>query len=121
MLLAAGIDRTTFAVHPFPIEQPEVLARFIPFTVTAFTTICDDWNVRKIEVLRSLGYNVQVLFRRDRQRITGSAVRHLIRTGDEAWTTLVPAACRDYLISLGIAARLQPVAVPGGTAHVRLP
>ncbi|MFF3867477.1 nicotinate-nucleotide adenylyltransferase [Micromonospora sp. NPDC001898] len=120
-LVAAGVGKTAFAVRPFPIEQPELLADLIPLSATAFTTVCDEWNLHKIEVLRRLGYDVQVLFRRGSQRITGSAIRRMIGQGDPKWTSFVQAACRDYLLDLDLAARLRALAGQSKGDDARLP
>jgi nicotinamide mononucleotide adenylyltransferase len=106
-LLAHGLDRDRFSVQPFPIEQPELLTRCIPPSVVAFTTICDDWNVRKVELLRGLGYDVRILRYRGADRISGSMVRELIRQQRPAWMSFVPPACRDYLLELDIEHRLR--------------
>ncbi|MGW0435153.1 nicotinate-nucleotide adenylyltransferase [Micromonospora sp. NPDC003197] len=109
-LFAAGLDQDRFTVQPFPIEQPELLTRSIPPTVVAYVTICDEWNVRKVELLRSLGYDVRVLFHRTADRITGSAIREMIRQRRTDWPDLVPPACRDYLLELDIEHRLRHLA-----------
>lgn len=109
-LLAAGLGYDRFTVQPFPLEQPELLTRSIPRSVVAFVTICDEWNVRKVELLRGLGYDVRILFHRTADRITGSAIREMIRQGRTEWQTLVPPACRDYLIELDIEHRLRRAA-----------
>lgn len=109
-LLAAGLDRDRFTVQPFPIEQPALLTSLIPTSVVAYTTICDEWNVRKVELLRGLGYDVRVLFHRTADRITGSAIRQMIRQRRTEWQALVPPACRDYLLELDIEQRLRPPA-----------
>ncbi|MEV4655050.1 hypothetical protein [Micromonospora sp. NPDC049301] len=120
-LVGAGLEKSAFAVCPFPIEQPELLTDLIPLSVTAFTTVCDEWNVRKIGVLRQLGYDVQVLLWRGTQRITGSAVRRMIGQGNPEWTSFVPAACRDYLLDLDIAARLSAMTGRKDENDARLP
>jgi nicotinamide mononucleotide adenylyltransferase len=113
-LLAAGVDRAAFTVRPFPIERPELLTRNVPLTATAFTTVCDEWNLHKIELLRRLGYPVRVLFTRDAGRLTGSTVRRLMAQGSPEWTSLVPEAARDWLLRHDIPARLRAAAGRGG-------
>ncbi|WP_229403622.1 nicotinate-nucleotide adenylyltransferase [Micromonospora okii] len=114
-LVAAGVDRAAFAVRPFPIERPELLTRHIPLSATAYTTVCDEWNLHKIELLRGLGYTVRVLFTRDAGRLAGSTVRRLMAEGAPEWTSLVPAASRDWLLRHDIPARLRAAAGRGGS------
>src|SRR5947209_996505 len=59
---AAGIGRDRFRIVPFPVERRDVLEEYIPTSVVAFTTILEDWNRVKIELLRAQGYTVEVLW-----------------------------------------------------------
>ena len=102
----AGIDRTTFAFIPFPIETPLSLPAFLPTTIPCFTTICEEWNRRKIVVLRDAGYDVRILWEREKT-ISGSAIRAAILANDPSWRTLVPPSVARELEALNIAARLR--------------
>jgi cytidyltransferase-like protein len=101
------LDRERFVVVPFPIERPEVLHNYVPLIATAFTTVYDDWNRRKIDVLTSLGYAVEILWEREDKAYTGSEVRRLMGVGSQAWRDLVPAAAAEVLDALGAPERLQ--------------
>lgn len=109
-LVSEGLKEQSFAVVRFPLEQPDLLISHIPVTATAYTTICDKWNERKIELLKNTGYRVEVIFRRDSAtRIRSSVIRKMIATGQVDWSEFVPAACRDYLAELEIGERLLAV------------
>lgn len=101
------VDRERFVVVPFPIERPEMLSNYVPFAATAFTTVYDDWNRRKIELLASLGYAVDVLWEREDKVVAGSEVRRLMRLGDESWRDLVPVDAIRALDALQISERLR--------------
>lgn len=60
MLDHEGIDPKRIRIGPFPIEEPERLAEFWPMSSPCFTTFVD-WNVRKVEVLKTLGYKVEIV------------------------------------------------------------
>jgi len=100
--VASLIPPDRFQVVPFPIERPEVLQNYIPITAVAYTTVYDDWNRRKIEVLASHGYRVEVLWEREAKEIAGNEVRTRIRAGDETWRDLVPLAVTTQVPALAI-------------------
>ena len=94
-LIAGGVPLDRFSVGPFPIEVPSRLPEFWPLEAECFTTVVDEWNLEKIEVLKSCGYKVHVLENvvREPSIVTsGSRVRELIRAGDRTWKTYVPAS-----------------------------
>ncbi len=97
----------SFVIVPFPIERPEILHNYVPVTATAFTTIYDEWNRRKIDILSSLNYTVEVLWEREEKAFAGSEVRRLMRAGDERWRESVPPAAAQALDELGLAERLR--------------
>lgn len=98
MLVAEGLSSLEFGFVPFPIENPALLAEFIPRDATCFTTIYDDWNREKIATLQRAGYEVRVLWERtpEEKTISGHLVRALLRKGDDRWRSMVaPAVVRD--------------------------
>jgi nicotinamide mononucleotide adenylyltransferase len=105
--LLGDLDRERFAIVPFPIERPEALQNYVPVTATAYTTVYDEWNRRKIDVLISCGYEVEVLWEREKKVYAGSEVRRLMRLGDDQWRALVPANAAQALDDLGLPERLQ--------------
>lgn len=92
-LEGAGVARARIIVGPFPIEVPERLEEFWPACLPCFTTIKDEWNVRKIQELKGLGYAVEVLtLPRGISYESGSAIREKMRIGDTSWKNSVPEA-----------------------------
>lgn len=102
-----GIEADRFEIVPFPIEDPTELPEFIGTGIPALTTTYDDWNLRKIELLRSVGYEVVNLWTRDRKQYVGSEVRDKLVAGDESWRSLVPGAVANLLDEWRIADRLR--------------
>ena len=111
-LVEAGIDRKTFGFVPFPIETPHRLPDFMPISIPCLTTICEQWNQEKIGVLRGLGYNVQVLYEREKKGVSGSTIRRQILTGDDGWKAMVPGATVRAVERLGLCARLLKLSSP---------
>lgn len=105
-LLDAGMPAEEFTFVPFPIENPSSLGVFLPTSVVCFTTICDEWNLKKIAVLEKHGYPVDVLWRRDK-KITGTEVRELLASGDDRWRGLVPDGTARVIADFDIAARIR--------------
>ena len=74
--------------------------------VPCYTTICEQWNRDKIDVLKAQGYDVRVLWERPTKKITGAAVRNDIIEGGSAWQSMVPAATARAVEQLGLRNRL---------------
>jgi cytidyltransferase-like protein len=103
-----GIERDTFGFIPFPIEEPQKLGIFLPKHIPIYTTICEDWNREKIDLLTSAGYDVRVLW--ERAKVTsGSKVREQLIAADPEWKKSVPAATARYIEALGLADRLRAI------------
>lgn len=102
-LLHAGVPPERFAIGPFPIEVPVRLLEFWPKFEVCFTTNVDDWNQRKIGILQSLGYDVNVLdLDLDGIKVTsGTKIRSLFRTNDPSWLDYVPAGTAACLSECG--------------------
>jgi nicotinamide mononucleotide adenylyltransferase len=108
-LAEAGVNRDSFSFVPFPIETPKRLPLFMPRSVPCFTTIREEWNRKKIQVLKEAGYEVIVLWERLEKIIQGGLIRDDIVAGGVNWKEIVPPATvraverlnlRDRLISL---------------------
>ena len=56
----SGVRSSEVRHIPFRIETPVELSQYLPTSVPCFTTIYDDWNRRKVRVLREAGYDVEV-------------------------------------------------------------
>src|SRR5712692_168856 len=102
-----GVPRDAFAFIPFPIEKPAKLPQFLPVSVPCFTTICEEWNREKIQVLKSQGYEVIVLWERERKEITGGEVRDDMIRGGTRWRELVPSATIQYAHEFKLQERLR--------------
>jgi len=105
-LLDAGIARERFEFVPFPIEHADSLPAFLPMKVLCFTTICEEWNREKIAQLRRVGYEVDILWEREKN-ITGSDIRDRMARGDATWVSLVPPATARYAEEIGLAKRIS--------------
>lgn len=101
-----GVSPGAFGFVPFPIETAENLHMFLPTSIPCFTTICEPWNEKKIEVLIDCGYKVEVLWRKDKL-ISGSSIREMIMAGRSEWRELVPEGTARMLELLDLAARLR--------------
>lgn len=84
-----------FAIVPAPILQPDRLLHYLPgpADTTVYMTIYDEWGEQKVEFMIELGYQVEVLWRRDHDSrvASGTQIRTLFTSGDD-WRTLVPGA-----------------------------
>ncbi len=107
-LVEAGVPLEEFTVVPFPIEQPEKICQFVPDDVTFFQTVYDQWGESKLETLRGLGYDAQVMWvRREEDRFTsGTQVREKMAAG-EPWEQLVPPAAARFIRENGLDQRLR--------------
>ena len=105
-LVESGMTRDRFRIVPFPIERPHVLPDYVPLDVRIYTTIYDEWNLRKITVLENVGYDVAVLWERSEKEFVGRNIREQLRGGDSTWETLVPASTVGLLKEFQIAERL---------------
>jgi nicotinamide mononucleotide adenylyltransferase len=116
VLVEAGIDRGKFGFVPFPIETPQRLPDFMPVSIPCYTTICEAWNREKIEVLKSLGYDVRVLYQRDKKAVSGAAIRHDIAAGGNLWKASVPQATARAVEQLDLRTRLLKLLQPDGAS-----
>ena len=105
ILLSDGLSRGEFGFTPFPIDHPERLADYMPTSVTCFTTICEPWNQKKIDILRELGYEPVVVWQGEK-RFEGTIIRDCLRRGDPTWMEMVPTVTVPIIEGLNIAARL---------------
>jgi nicotinamide mononucleotide adenylyltransferase len=105
-LIDAGVPGSAFGFVPFPIETPQRLHSFMATSVVCYTTICEQWNRDKIDVLKAQAYDVRVLWERPTKKITGAAVRSDILEGGSAWRSMVPAATARAVEQLDLRNRL---------------
>ena len=102
-----GVPRDEFAFIPFPIETPSKLGQFLPTSVPCFTTVYEEWNREKISVLESYGYQVIVLWERQRKEISGGEIRNDMIAGGTKWKQMVPQATVKYVEEFGLIERLK--------------
>jgi nicotinamide mononucleotide adenylyltransferase len=105
-LLDSGFSLRQFDIIPFPIDEPNLLQDFLPINVTIFTTIYDDWNKHKIEILKKQGYKVEILWEDSIKAVEGINIRNQIAIGDNKWEKNVPAATIDVVKKYEIRERL---------------
>lgn len=107
-LLEIGIARNEFDIVPFPINHPEILEYYVPMNARFFVTVYDDWGRAKLEVLRSRGLDVKVMWERSTsdRLTTGTEVRKLIVTGDK-WQHLVPSAVARIIQEFSLDERIS--------------
>lgn len=106
-LLDIGLSRNEFDIIPFPIENPSCLPDFLPINIPVFTTIYDEWNKHKIEVLKQQGYKVIVLWEEDKKNVDGITIRKQILLGNDSWKQSVPKATIEIIEKYNIQERLR--------------
>ena len=106
-LVCEGLSQETFSCTPFPIESPEYLKNFLPASIQMYTTICDDWNIHKIQVLEEVGYSVEVLWEKQDKNYEGIEIRRMILEGDESWKAMVTDKTAELLKEYNIHQRLK--------------
>jgi cytidyltransferase-like protein len=106
-LLDQGWTSVDFIVVPADVNRPATLRATLPppEIATVFITVYDEWGDRKSQLLKDLGYEVEVLWRRTmNDRITsGTEIRLAMRNGS-AWKHLVPDAVARFLTQTGMTA-----------------
>lgn len=106
--LAGIADDTDHVIGPFPIERPELLLDYVPRSCVCAATVRDSWNEEKVRRLADAGYEVDVLFTDYDKQLSGTDVRSMIASGSRVWVESVPPRVADFLIGIGIEARLRP-------------
>ena len=86
-----GLDLARVHVIPFPVNEPELWAAYVPRGVTQYIRLFSEWGGTKVERMRDAGYEVVVLDEGAEKEISGADVRAALRNGGD-WERLVPAA-----------------------------
>ena len=108
MLCAIEVPESRFSFAEFPIEDPTALQVATDIQIPCFTTIRDQWNIIKIDRLRSLGYTVEVLWdRRGKDGIQGTEIRRLIRSDNPNWKKHLHPSVSEYLVGTGLIDRMR--------------
>jgi nicotinamide-nucleotide adenylyltransferase len=76
-------------VVPFPVNEPELWAAYVPGGVTQYLRLFSEWGGTKLERLREAGYDVVILDEGVEKEISGRDVREAMRSGGD-WEALVP-------------------------------
>ncbi len=84
-----GLDLARIHPIPFPVNEPELWAAYVPAGVTQYIRLFSDWGGTKLDRLREAGYEVVVLDEGSEKEVSGVEVRTLLRDGGE-WEALVP-------------------------------
>jgi cytidyltransferase-like protein len=95
----AADERIRVHVIPFPVNEPELWAAYVPEGVTQYLRLFSNWGGTKLERLREAGYEVVVLDEGAEKEISGVEVRAAIRDGGD-WESLVPAGVARVIRSL---------------------
>jgi cytidyltransferase-like protein len=105
-----GVSRSEFDTIPFPINLPDRLKYYAPRNAVYFVVIYDAWGEHKFQLLKSLGLEVEVMWRRtnDAIGITGSEIRTLMRQ-NKSWEHLVPKSVANLIHSEKLLSRVQEV------------
>ena len=93
---------------PFPINRPEYILQYAPQDAVYYMGICDEWDEEKFKILRSLGLETEILWRREPEEkgVTASWISSCIAT-DEEWAHLVPKSVYEYLIGNDLDLRIK--------------
>ncbi len=107
-LLEAGVRREDFDIVSFPINFPQLILNYVPSDAIFFTTIYERWNRVKVEILKSLGLKVEILWEKDMSdRFTiGDKIRNLIACGQK-WDHLVPKAAANVIREFDLEKKLK--------------
>ncbi|SHJ96064.1 nicotinamide-nucleotide adenylyltransferase [Hespellia stercorisuis DSM 15480] len=111
-LVDFGVRREEFEIVPFPITRPEYIFEYAPKDATYFMSVYDSWGEIKCEMLKSMGADVDVLWRKSEEEkgVTGTDVRTAIALGRD-WQQMVPRTVYDYILKNGIDQRIKDNAV----------
>ncbi len=106
-LVDFGVQREAFDIIPFPINRPDILLDYAPEDARYFMTIHDAWGEEKHKILRDLGLDVEVLWKRPLKEkgITGAEVRKKIGFYKQ-WDNLVPRSVYEYITEKKIDERI---------------
>jgi nicotinamide-nucleotide adenylyltransferase len=94
-----GLEPATLHVIPFPVNEPELWAAYVPEGVTQYLRLFSTWGGTKLERLREAGYEVVILDEGAEKELSGIEVRDALRVGGD-WERLVPAGVARVLREL---------------------
>ncbi len=93
-----GVPEPEYDIIPFPISRPEYILQYAPREAKYYMNICDAWDEEKYKILRSLGLDIEILWRKEENEkgVTSSWIRSCIAMEQE-WNHLVPKSVYRYL------------------------
>src|SRR3954467_1930959 len=94
-----GLDLAPVHPTPFPVNEPELWAAYVPAGVTQYIRLFSDWGGTKLDRLREAGYEVVVLDEGAEKQLSGADVRSALREGGD-WESLVPPGVAAVLRKL---------------------
>jgi len=94
-----GLDLERVHVIPFPVNEPDLWAAYVPEGITQYLRLFSAWGDEKNERLRAAGYEVVNLDEGVEKQLSGADVRAAMRCGDE-WESLVPPGVARLLRDL---------------------
>ena len=104
----AGTSKTKYNFIPFPIDAPEKLYQFVEKSTICYTTIRDAWNREKVSILKTLGYEVCVLWERlEEKEVSSTLIRQMLVNGDSTWRNMVPHSTIKHIEQLELGKRLR--------------
>jgi cytidyltransferase-like protein len=92
----AGVDIKRIRIVPFPINVPDLLKYYVPLEAVQLVTIYDEWGEKKLRVLKNLGYQLEILWRREKKFTTGTDIRRLLKNS-QSIEDLVPPFVNRYI------------------------
>jgi len=97
-LIEYGVKREEFEIVPFPINYPELIKFYVPLDALFFITIYDEWGKHKLEILKSIGVKIDLMWTRtlDERFTSGKELRKLIAE-NKPWEHLVPNTVTGYI------------------------
>ncbi|HEX2293338.1 MAG TPA: adenylyltransferase/cytidyltransferase family protein [Gaiellaceae bacterium] len=97
--LDLGLDLARVHVIPFPVNEPELWAAYVPEGVTQYIRLFSAWGGTKLDRMRAAGYEVVVLDEGADKELSGAEVREALRTGGD-WESLVPPGVAQVIRGL---------------------
>jgi nicotinamide-nucleotide adenylyltransferase len=101
LMVKAVAEDEGIRVHviPFPVNEPELWAAYVPAGVTQFLRLFSEWGGTKLDRMREAGYEIVILDEGVDKEISGADVRAAIREGGD-WEALVPSGVSRVIRSL---------------------
>lgn len=108
VLMEKGYDKSRFCFTKFPIDNPELLQWYISKNVVCYTTVLEEWNLNKVNILQRQKYKVKVLIKdiNTERKMSSSNIREKICKNDHSWKQMVTPSTVAFLDSIKFKERL---------------